>query len=729
MNDPDFIDIEPNIAEDRARPGLKGMNLKVLFGFFMVGLAPVIVALFLMWPIKNDSSQVSQELDSKIQQQNSQISSLSQTLAQLEREQKSISQKHINDLHELEIRRGRENLAAKLAGLLKGKNVEEVTADTAAKEALDAFSGPFEMIALLDPDSKTILLTNPSKPTAEQKKEFDVFISKSKLPSIDTPLSLAKPGWHQIDLAGSNYLALFKVSEVKPAVEHDKPSTQSQVRQLQPQQLQSFTKALSSRIWVLSIGLPVMALALAIFFFLYLHRSLLAPLTRVIKGARKVLDTPDEVDDLTFAGTKLVEDLSATLIRLNGRMCRLQELDDLNAERKRSLNLLRQTIEQAASGDFEVRAEIDSGEAEELVLAVNQFLDKAAERYAALRQAGLQLKDSARRVGKLAIEISSSATAPGSLQNSDHTALGEILGVEIESLTRVALEMAERVESDSPRSWSPDDQQEMKNTLDAAASGLHLLFQKTKETSNEADRITALRQDVEVLSTNMAIAAEARSWSSLEQLVESARELSRSILELSESVQSHLEQVESSGQTLNDTIKKAIDLSSDCLASINKWEGIRETLQSQRSDLNARLDRIRPAAKTLGNDVRQQTDELSQYRESLSSINDTLQSIGDGCAALSRTSEEMLELLKQTEHTRPVPAGVTRDLAKTQQALERSMRDLTELAAKGGIESLSADASAILDNIRAAAEEAKQRVLLTSEDDQSSSSTQAESDA
>jgi len=729
MNDPEFIDIEPNIAEDRARPGLKGMNLKVLFGFFMVGFAPIIVALFLLWPIKNNLSQVSQELDHKIQQHNSQISDLSQTVKKLESEQKSTTQKHFNDLRELEIRRAREDLAAKLAGLLKGKSIEEVTADKPLKEALDTFSGPFEMISIFDPDSKTVLLSKPSKPTDEQKKEIDGFKGKVKLPARDTPISLAKPGWHKINLAGSNYLVLYMVSELKASAEADKPSNQAQVAPLQAQQLQSFSKTLSSRIWVLSIGLPVLALALGIFFFLYLHRSLLTPLIRVIRGARKVLDTPDEVDEMTFAGTKLIEDLAATLVRLNGRMCRLQELDSHDAERKRNLNLLRQIIDRAAAGDLEVRAEIDTGEAEELVLAVNQFLDKGAEKYAALRQAGLQLKDSARRVGKLAIEISSSAADPGSLQHSDHKALGEILGVEIESLTRVALEMAERVESDSPQSWSPDDQQKMKNTLEAAASGLHLLFQKTKETRSEADRITALRQDVEVLSTNMAIAAEARSWSSLEQLVESARSLSRSILELSESVQGHLEQVESSGQTLNETIGSAITLSSDCLAAINKWESIRETLQNQRSDLNSRLDRIRPAAKTLGNDVRQQTDELDQYRKSLASINDTLQSIGDGCAALNRTSEEMLGLLKQSEHARPVPAGVTRDLAKTQKALERSMRDLSELAAQGGIESLSADASTILDNIRAAAEEAKQRVLTTDRDDPSSKSTQAESDA
>jgi hypothetical protein len=46
-----------------------------------------------------------------------------------------------------------------------------------------------------------------------------------------------------------------------------------------------------------------------------------------------------------------------------------------------------------------------------------------------------------------------------------------------------------------------------------------------------------------------------------------------------------------------------------------------------------------------------------------------------------------------------------------QQTLEKAIREISKLAAEEGIESLSEDARIIIDQIRAAADEAKIRVL------------------
>ena len=78
---------------------------------------------------------------------------------------------------------------------------------------------------------------------------------------------------------------------------------------------------------------------------------------------------------------------------------------------------------------------------------------------------------------------------------------------------------------------------------------------------------------------------------------------------------------------------------------------------------------------------------------------------------MSASTEEILRVLKSAGASASAPPAVTRGLAETQLALESSLRNLVELATDDGGAILSDDTTAILEQIRLQATEAKERVL------------------
>ena len=105
------------------------------------------------------------------------------------------------------------------------------------------------------------------------------------------------------------------------------------------------------------------------------------------------------------------------------------------------------------------------------------------------------------------------------------------------------------------------------------------------------------------------------------------------------------------------------------------------------------------------------TNGLDEYRKASSGREKILQGVSQSTSELSRTSAEVLTALKKLGVSGPTPAAVTRELVEKQQALERAIQEISSLAAEEGIQALSEDARAIIDQIRIAADQAKKRVL------------------
>ena len=162
---------------------------------------------------------------------------------------------------------------------------------------------------------------------------------------------------------------------------------------------------------------------------------------------------------------------------------------------------------------------------------------------------------------------------------------------------------------------------------------------------------------------------------------------------------------------VSETVELANQRYVSCIDRLLSWENLLESFHRHRSELLGHVNIVRPAAGSLGGDVRRLTEAYQKYRQVLTEKQDTLNGVAESSAALATTVNEMLNLIRRVETPKLAPAAVARNLVDRQHALENAIRDLTQLAAEEGIHSLTPDASEILDRIRSMAEEAKKRIM------------------
>jgi methyl-accepting chemotaxis protein len=703
-------------GEERIRPGLLGMNWKVLLWLAAVGLVPLLMILPVLLPLTRTSPQVHQKFVEQAENLRRRAAELQHSLADLKKEIAGQKITREQDAYEQSARRSYRDLHKKLAALIPAeKKLEEISADKGIKSAVESAAGPFSEIALVETGTHKVLFSKFTPPAGSLEKTFPVL---HKAFSADTPpAKLNAGGWHW-GAVGKTPLALVVYTpEFKPEASPPSASPETQIAALEAAELDEFDNRLAKWTWILAIALPLLAMVLAACAFLWLRAGLLAPLSRITRGARTVLHSPDELTEEQLERPGLLEDLAATLNRTAVRMRRLDQQDREAVERHNQILSIEQTLNRAVSGDLGSRAPVEAGECETLALGVNRLLESLLERSQAVAQAGSRLKSSAERLRGLADQLGKTL-APGSGDRPpvDPAPLGAILGVQLETLCQSVGEIAAGFK-DAPRKWTPENHEALSGAMGSSRAGLQVLAQRTREARTASQRMGDLRQAAEVLSTNLAIAAEARSWSRLDELTDDARNLSREIVEFSGSLAGCLENVSRSGDELKDTLQQATDLGIQCEDLVEGWESLRADLERRRKDLLRQIEAIRPGAGSLGSDVRSISQRLSEYRKISTDKQDMLLGVAESTDELSRTAGEVLSLLKKLSASEPTHAAPTPELAARQQALEKAIRDISNLAAKEGIESLSEDARNIINQIRAAAEAAKKRVLREPEAD------------
>jgi len=720
-------------GEERVRPGLKGIHWKVLLWFALVGLVPVLMMLPVLIPLAQRSPEIHQKIAEQAKSLRQKVIELEQSLADLQKDKATQKLQEEKDAYELSARRSFKDLAKKLATLISAeKKPEEIAADKGVKTVVESAAGSFSEVALLDTGARKVLFTKSDKPAGSLEKTFPV-LHKAFTPG-KSPGAHGIPGWHWTSVGQTSFALAVYTPEFEPEAQPPSPSSapgssgsalsvpgppaKAEAAEpagsaaLQTAELDEFDRRLSRWTWILSIALPLLALVLMACAFLWLRAGLLAPLTRITRGARTILQDPDQLEEEHLARPGLLEDLAATLSRVAVRMLRLGQLDRLASERQNQINTIEQTLSQAVSGDLGSRVPLEPGECETLAMGVNRLLESLVERSEAVAQAGSQLKSSAERLRDLSDRLGRTLTsAVDDRPATDPGPLGEILGVQLESLCQSAGEITESLLKGTPQKWTPENHDAITSAMSSSRAGLQVLTQRTQEARTASQRINDLRQAAEVLSTNMAIAAEARSWHRLDELTDDARNLSGEIAELSGSLGGNLDDVSRSGDELKDTFQKATDLSLQCEKLVSSWESLGENLERYRQNLLRQIEAIRPGASSLGSDIRNISQKLSEYRKTSTEKQKILQGVMESTSELSRSAGQVMSELKKLSISEPTPAAVTKDLAARQQTLEKAISEISNLAAEEGIESLSEEAKTIIDQIRAAADEARKRVL------------------
>jgi hypothetical protein len=724
---PDDSSSEPTGTE-RIRPGLKGMSWKVLLWLTLAGLVPVLIMLPVLIPLAQSSPEIHQKIAKQAESLRQRAFELEQSLADLQKEQTDQKLRGEKNTYELSARRSYKNLAKKLAALLSALKTEEIAADRRVKTAIESAAGPFLEVAILNTDTKKVLFTKSDKPAGSLEKTFPV-LHKAFTPS-QPPGAHDIPGWHWAPVGRTSFALVVFTPEFKPEVQPppspapaspgsalSDPGSPAAKKTTVPAALQTadldeFDRRLSRLTWILSIALPLLAVVLMACAFLWLRSGLLAPLSRITRSARTVLENPDQVADEHLARPGLLGDLTATLSRVAVRMQRLGQQDRLAIERQDQINTIEQTLARAISGDLGSRVTVEPGECETLAMGVNRLLESLVERFEAVAQASSRMKSSAETIRDLSDRLGRTLTPAGDDRPPANPGpLGAILGIQLETLCQSVGEITESLFSGTPRKWTPEDHDAMTGSMSSSRAGLQVLTQRAQEARVASQRINDLRQTAEVLSTNMAVAAEARSWHRLDELTDDARNLSREIAEFCGSLGNSLDNVSRSSDELKDTFQKTTRLSLQCEKLVGSWESLRDNLERYRHDLLRQIEAIRPGAGSLGSDIRSISKQLSEYREISTGKQKILQGVSESTSELSKTAVQVMSELKKLSISEPTPAAVTQELAAKQQALEKAISKIGNLAAEEGIESLSEDARIIIDQIRAAADEARQRVL------------------
>jgi len=699
---------------ERIRPGLLGMNWKILLWLAAVGLVPVLMMLPVLLPLVRTAPEIHQKIAAQADDLRQAAADSQQALADLKKRIAGEALKKKQEAYEKSARRSFNELGKKLSGLITAeKKPEEVAADQGVKKAIESAAGLFSETALVDTASKKVLFSKFSKPAGTLEKTFPV-LSKEFAPD-KPPAEQSIPGWHWAKVGSTSYALVVFTPEPQTEAEAAPSAPTKETAQpaaLETSELDELDRQLSRWTWILAVALPLLAIVLLACAFLWLRAGLLAPLIRVTKGARKLLEEPGQLGDDLLARPGLLEDLAAALSRLAVRMQRLEEQDRQATRRQAQIGTIEQTLSRAVAGRLDSRVPVEPGECETLSLGINRLLECLAEKSTAAAQAGSRLKSSADRLRDLSEQLSKTlTTADEDRSPADPGPLGDILGAQLETLCQTTGEITEGLLKKSPRKWTPEDHEAMTGSMGSSRAGLRVLVQRAQEARTASQRLEALRQAAEVLSTNLAIAAEARSWRRMEELTDDARSLSRQIAGISGSLGTDLDNLARSGDEMKETLQQSTELGLQCEKLVGSWESLREDLERQRKDLLRQMETIRPGAGSLGSDLRDISRRLDEYRKASSGRQKILQGVSQSTFELSRTSAEVLTALEKLGASGPTPAAITRELAEKQQTLERAIQEISRLAAEEGIQALSEDARAIIDQIRIAADQAKKRVL------------------
>ncbi len=734
-NDEEFeIDIEDPAAEpasppppaadpppepDRARPGLRAAGPKVALLLLLVGLLPLAALPIALLPLQPSLEDLTPALAERATALRQAADDLAADWRRAEQARAAAATELAAAEHRRAHRRAIEARIRELTPLVAGQDPETVRQQAAAAEALAA--GPFDQAVLVAIEQRAVVLPR----AGEELAALD-----DALPELAAAYAPGRPppaepdGWSWRRLPGSGYLLAVRGS-TRPAPQPAAAAAVStaaldrsaEALQQAIERVDTFAGGLGATALALSLGLPVFALLLALIGWWWLRNQLLRPVRLLSHTARQALAAPRELEPPAPERTGLLADLAASLERIGQRLGRLEELDEQRAGERDQLRHLRAALERAGAGQLGVRLPDATGAITELTAAFNGLLDATVERIETLRRTSGQVAGAAERLRPVAEQLAERLdpeTRPAA--TIEPGALGELVGAQLEGFCQAAERVAGTIQRDAPEALDNEALEAFRRAIQSTQQGFELLSDRIAEATRASDRLAELRQQVEVLSTNLAISAEAKSPAQMERLVEDARGLSRSVLDLSEGLSEALTGLENSGQQVGEAYRDSAVHFQQAARQLVQWEKLRRELVHHVDDLSHQRDLVRPGAAALGADLNRLATQLREDQRARQGVAATLSAAGEAAAALAATAAELLRELDRFDTGRPAPGSLTRQLARQQRELEQAITALTDLAADQGIESLSQDARRILDDIEQLAVGARQRLGTSDRD-------------
>jgi methyl-accepting chemotaxis protein len=713
MQDPIYEDVEQvSSRPSRVRSKNGGISFRtwLLISFLGISTSALLAPLFL--PILDRSKIVHVQVDQRFEEHIQTISALTEYANQLKQELVVFKTKQ----HQDAIASSIDTLSKRISPLLSSwAETETKTLDNKTLKVLQSTNNSFQDLAVIDSSTKQVLYSGSSKKTGAFNEVFpDLHIAyKTNKKSPE----LSKPGWHWRIVGSDRFILAFIPNQLpteKQALNIDNDFTQLVETK---KATQSLFQTLTMNFWLLIVLVPALGLFLALLVFLRLRSTLITPVQQISQTARQVVDKPLETSTDSLPSRPLTSDLSSTLYRIQDKLILLDQLEQSFNKSRQGILELSNTIGRAASGDLGLRANTTSDELNELTFAINRLLDSIAEKWEAVRQSSLHLKSSSEQLNILSTQFDSMFPSTKDRPHSYDTSLAEILEVQFMTLYDSIRQFNDITQEHNPNKWSSQDKESSESILGSAQVGLRLLLQRTNSAKNLSNQVQSLRQNIEVLSTNLAIATEAKSLNQIKVLANETRTLSRDTNDIAESLTSDLENISNSAKEVMDSFNSVSENIDDYNSLFEEWESFRNTFNKQRQDTLRQIDLLRPAAKTLGTNVRGILDELSEHRDSFKLTRDSISKYIDYSGALTKTIDEIVRLLEQIKTDKPSPAAITKRLSQHRKALEQAVTDLTELAASGGIEILSSETNTIIDNIRQSAEKARKCIQLSNPND------------
>ena len=156
---------QPPSGEERIRPGLLGMNWKIVLWLAAVGLIPVLMMLPVMLPMVRSAPEIHRQIAAQADDLRQAAADSQQALADLKKQIADESLKKQLEAYEKSTRRSFKDLGKKLSGLIPAeKKPEEIAADQGLKKAVETAAGPFSEVGLWTPRASRCCSPNSPSP-------------------------------------------------------------------------------------------------------------------------------------------------------------------------------------------------------------------------------------------------------------------------------------------------------------------------------------------------------------------------------------------------------------------------------------------------------------------------------------------------------------------------------------------------------------------------------------
>ena len=693
---------DPSIAEPRRRPGDQGLATKSFLVLALVAILPLLALPFALWPLVTEARLLPAKVSEDLKRIDDAETQLVRQLVEARKETTRMGLELNKTRRALRVQTELKELINRLAPLANtDRSDEEILGDKGISAALKSEQDIFTEVLLIRVDPPTALLARSGKKGGKLTKtrpELARLFDAGK-----SPAPPERAGWLWRPLAdGALHLAV-KLPDLIPDTQPKKA-----IPRMEPKKalaaVEHFHPVMAITIRSLLIALPLFGLLLAGLALWWWRSRFLQPARILGLAAREMLTSPKSVDPANWSKHEALADLAASLERLLQRMQRLEQMDKEKAIFADETLALKVLLERAAEGHLETHAESDPGPLQEVNQAFNRMLDRWTERAAGLVRQADGLGKSANQMAKLIGELGPMPEAT-TLVQSTAEGLAELLGTQGLALCREADALLTALDAAS----TAEDLGQGKSGFESALAGFALMADRIAEATSSLDQVNRLRQSTEVLATNLAISAEADSPDQLDKMVEDARALAREAIELNEHLGESLRQIEKSAKRLGGEFQMAGEQEQKLRMVIND----RSKIGGRSATLRQRLEVVQPGLSNLAADFRRVNSRLEELeREQLHKSN-TVRAVAQGAESLAEGASGLADELLIFNAGRPVPAAVTQALARQKTALARSIDQLRQLARSEGIEGLSPEASAILEDIQRTASEARERILTS----------------